>query len=69
MKNYLLHFFTMSLLLASHFTIAGGGWPQKKGKGFFELGQTAIIANKYFLRYKNQLTVQFIFKKILHHVC
>jgi len=48
MKNYILYFFTMSLLLASHFTIAGGGWPQKKGKGFFKFGQTAIIANKYF---------------------
>lgn len=29
-------------------SFAGGGWPQKKKKGFFKLGQSFIVANKYF---------------------
>lgn len=48
MKNCLTKFFTVVLLFTSYFATAGGGWPQKKGKGFFKLGQSVIIANKYF---------------------
>ncbi|MEQ8927275.1 MAG: hypothetical protein RLO81_15760 [Fulvivirga sp.] len=32
----------------SYFTFAGGGWPQEKGKGYFKLGQNAIIADKFY---------------------
>ncbi|UII22222.1 hypothetical protein [Fulvivirga ligni] len=27
---------------------AGGGWPQEKGKGYFKLSQSWIIANKFY---------------------
>ena len=41
---------TIVLLSSAAISIcfAGGGWPQKKGKGFFKIGQSVIIANKYF---------------------
>ena len=36
------------IILLPSTVYAGGGWPQKKGKGFFKFGQSFIIANKYF---------------------
>lgn len=36
-----------ALLLASS-SFAGGGWNAGKNKGFFKLGQSAIVANAYF---------------------
>lgn len=35
-------------LLASQLLYAGGGWPQKKGKGFFKLGQSFIISDSFY---------------------
>jgi protein XagA len=29
-------------------TFAGGGWPQEKGKGYFKLGQSIIVADKFY---------------------
>lgn len=40
--------FLLVILFASHSTIAGGGWPQPKGKGYFKLGQYSIISDSYF---------------------
>ena len=41
----------MILLLSTlgiNLSLAGGGWPQKKGKGYFKLSQYAIISDRYF---------------------
>ena len=35
-------------LLGINLSLAGGGWPQKKGKGYFKLSQYAIISDRYF---------------------
>ncbi len=37
----------LSLFLAGT-TIAGGGWPPKKGKGFFKFGQSVIRASQFY---------------------
>ena len=36
------------MLLVCTVTIAGGGWPQPKGKGYFKLSQFWIISNQHF---------------------
>lgn len=36
------------MLLSSGIISAGGGWPQEKDKGYFKLGQNAIIADKFY---------------------
>jgi len=36
------------LLAIAHSTFAGGGWPQKKGKGYFKLSEFFIISDSYF---------------------
>ncbi len=35
-------------LLLVNFAIAGGGWPQPKGKGYFKLSQWWIIADQHY---------------------
>ena len=36
------------LLLLSQAAMAGGGWPQKKGKGYFKLSQFTLISDQYY---------------------
>lgn len=36
------------LILTAQLSLAGGGWPQKKGKGYFKLSQYGIISDRYF---------------------
>lgn len=36
------------LLLGTHLSYAGGGWPQPKGSGYFKLGQNMILSSSYF---------------------
>ncbi len=36
------------MLLISTVTLAGGGWPQPVGKGYFKLSQSMIRADKFF---------------------
>lgn len=36
------------LALTSNAAFAGGGWPQKKGKGYFKLSQFVIISDSYY---------------------
>jgi len=38
--------------------LAGGGWPQKKGGGFFKLGQYVLRSNQYFNPEGNLIDVQ-----------
>ncbi|MEL7004608.1 MAG: hypothetical protein AAFN93_18015 [Bacteroidota bacterium] len=40
--------FILLALFTSQLVLAGGGWPQKKGKGFFKLGQNFIISDSFF---------------------
>ncbi len=42
-----LYYFT-ALFLFSISVFAGGGWPQKKKKGYFKLSEFFIISDKYF---------------------
>ena len=44
MKNIFILFFT----LVGLDLFAGGGWPQKKGEGYFKLGQGMIRASHYY---------------------
>jgi hypothetical protein len=51
MENSIIDMKKLALILLLFFTIdaqAGGGWSQPKGKGFFKLGQSAIVAGSYF---------------------
>lgn len=41
-------FLLLSLTLAGHFAVAGGGWPQPKGKGYFKLSQYIIRSGSYY---------------------
>lgn len=36
------------LALTSNAALAGGGWPQKKGRGYFKLSQFLIISDQYY---------------------
>lgn len=36
------------LALCSNAAFAGGGWPQKKGKGYFKVSQFVIISDQYY---------------------
>ena len=38
----------LALLVLSNSLIAGGGWPQPKGKGFIKLSEWWIISNQHF---------------------
>lgn len=38
----------MLSLFTANLSMAGGGWPQKKGRGYFKLSQFAIISDRYF---------------------
>ena len=38
----------LSLFIQAQFAVAGGGWPQKKKKGFFKLNQSVISASRFF---------------------
>lgn len=40
--------FLLAFLLFSGTIYAGGGWPQKKGEGFFLLSQRSIVGNGYY---------------------
>lgn len=40
--------FSLLFLLTVNLAFGGGGWPQKKGKGYFKLSQYAIISDSYF---------------------
>lgn len=39
---------TLLLLVISLNAIAGGGWPQKKGKGYIKLSEWWVISNQHF---------------------
>lgn len=41
-------FIILLLLVLPMMSFAGGGWPQKKGKGYFKLSQYFIISDRYF---------------------
>ncbi|MCF6351870.1 MAG: hypothetical protein L3J06_02565 [Cyclobacteriaceae bacterium] len=45
MKKLLIILF---IILLQTSVIAGGGWPQPKGKGYFKLSQFWILSNQYF---------------------
>lgn len=49
--------FFISILLSIQ-SIAGGGWPQKKGKGYFKLGQFVLVANRYYNPEGNRIRVE-----------
>ncbi len=53
MKKLLITLFFLSPLLAA----AGGGWPQKKGNGYFKLNQYILKADKYFNPEGNRVEV------------
>ncbi len=38
--------------------LAGGGWPQKKGKGYFKVGQFALIASRYYNPEGNKIRIE-----------
>ena len=38
----------MIVMLIGQDAIAGGGWPQPKGKGYFKVGQFSLISNRYY---------------------
>lgn len=40
--------FLLITVLAQPYVIAGGGWPQPKKKGYFKLGQSAIISDQFY---------------------
>ncbi len=44
-KNILL---SGLFLLLTNLVLAGGGWPQPKGKGYFKLSQWWVISNQHF---------------------
>lgn len=48
LSNLIFSFLLITTISIS--TIAGGGWPQKKKKGYFKLGQSFIQGNKFFDR-------------------
>ncbi|MEL6557904.1 MAG: hypothetical protein AAFQ94_06955 [Bacteroidota bacterium] len=48
----------MLVLLQSNQVMAGGGWPQKKGSGFFKLGQYFLRSSQYFNPEGNLISVQ-----------
>lgn len=48
MKKTLLSTLILLGVLVSQIAFAGGGWPQKKGKGFFKLGQSFIISDSFY---------------------
>lgn len=48
----------MLVLLQSNQVTAGGGWPQKKGSGFFKLGQYFLRSSQYFNPEGNLINVQ-----------
>lgn len=51
MKNNHKSILAITILLmtiSSQQLYAGGGWPQKKGSGFFKLGQYVLRSNQYF---------------------
>lgn len=37
-----------SIFIFQNFTIAGGGWPQAKGKGYYKLSQWWIVADQHY---------------------
>lgn len=39
---------TFLLLVIANLVFAGGGWPQKKGRGYFKLSEFFIISDQYF---------------------
>ena len=39
---------TLLALATSSLMIAGGGWPKKKGEGYFKLGQGLILGDHYY---------------------
>ncbi|QSE98272.1 transporter family protein [Fulvivirga lutea] len=45
MKKLIIFSLLVSIGISS---FAGGGWPQEKGKGYFKLGQNAIVADKFY---------------------
>jgi hypothetical protein len=47
MKNKKI-FTLLTLLIFSQTAMAGGGWPQPKGKGYFKLSQYSIISSSYY---------------------
>lgn len=46
------------LVLLSFQSLAGGGWPQKKGKGYFKLGQYVLVANRYYNPEGNLINIE-----------
>ncbi len=48
MKKTILSILVVVGLFATQAVMAGGGWPQKKGKGFFKLGQSFIISDAFY---------------------
>ena len=46
------------LLLLSFQSMAGGGWLQKKGKGYFKLGQFALVADSYYNPEGNKIRIE-----------
>ena len=46
------------LLTLTFQSIAGGGWPQKKGKGYFKLGQFVLVADRYYNPGGNRIGVE-----------
>ena len=40
--------FSVVFLIVAWNAIAGGGWPQPKGKGYFKLSQSFLMSPKYF---------------------
>ena len=47
MKSKIL-LLTILLLFTANFLFAGGGWPQKKGKGYYKIGQWWVVADMHF---------------------
>lgn len=48
------------LLIALFIPVAtiAGGWPQKKGKGYFKIGQMISISSRYFNPEGNKITIE-----------
>jgi len=47
-KNYSILVIVILILSSAHLSFAGGGWPQKKGSGFFKLGQYILVSGNQF---------------------
>lgn len=46
--NYRFVFSLIFLLSFSYVAVAGGGWPQPKGKGYFKLSEWWFVADRHF---------------------